>query len=601
MTSMLVLLWLAYAASAGHAIVPWGPCPDEAGVLRSFSSQEAARAAGSRPRFRARQFEPVPALPAHFTQLRRAKQSCVTFTVPLDWDAVEGRKSSFFARKFAGDPGEGSLVMMQGGPGAAGSTLYALAEATMEGFRTLRGRSPSIIVPDHRGVGYSNPLDCGDDTSAEECVLALNAQGFSDDDLRQFSVTNAAADHVHLLRNERALLASTAEPLNLYGVSYGTFLLSRIILIDPEIADNFVADGLATPGVTKIMHYDASIEQAGMLDLQRCMQDAVCRERFTLDPIGQAWAGLNNICPPVSEDRYCHVRCNVPGAARIGHMRNQVKSFIARAAMNVERRPLIAPILYRLARCDSELDHAALTHFAELVRLEHPVAEAAGVAHDDDETELFAVAEGYLTNSRAMGAIVTGSELLDWARPPISAPLELRANQRRIFSLGTRNAGVREWYEEGVAYPPDRYYEQIGMTSRPFLLLSGDTDPQTGLTTMALDYARRVEGGSANSRHLVVPDALHGVIRRSAVTSEGMPDCGMQMLVSFLARPEAVGGAGRGANHTWGAAGSALALARLNVTCLEDLAKVDYAAATEASRLESVVVLGTADPWGGVA
>ena len=36
------------------------------------------------------------------------------------------------------------------------------------------------------------------------------------------------------------------------------------------------------------MHYDASIQQSGVLDLQRCMEDAVCLTRMTLDPLGKA-------------------------------------------------------------------------------------------------------------------------------------------------------------------------------------------------------------------------------------------------------------------------------------------------------------------------
>ena len=42
----------------------------------------------------------------------------------------------------------------------------------------------------------------------------------------------------------------------------------------------------------------------------------------------------------------------------------------------------------------------------------------------------------------------------------------------------------REWrlcrYEAGVAYGADEYHGRIGSTQRPFLMLSGDTDPQTG-------------------------------------------------------------------------------------------------------------------------
>ena len=211
MALALAVLAPELARAQGQAPVLWGPCPDAPAVLRSFDAQERAprRAADAT---RQREWEPLPPASANYTQLRAAEQQCVTFAVPLDWSAGTG-ESSFFARKFVGDEGAGSLVMMQGGPGSAGASLYGFAEATMAGFRQLTGRSPSVIVPDHRGAGYSNPLDCGDASAvdAAECLRVLHAQGFTDEKLRQFSVSNAAADHVHLLHNEWRPAVATSQ------------------------------------------------------------------------------------------------------------------------------------------------------------------------------------------------------------------------------------------------------------------------------------------------------------------------------------------------------------------------------------------------------
>ena len=62
----------------------------------------------------------------------------------------------------------------------------------------------------------------------------------------------------------------------------------RAFEVEPAALPPLCCAGLCTPGVTKIMHYDASIQQSGVLDLQRCMEDAACLSRMTLDPLGKA-------------------------------------------------------------------------------------------------------------------------------------------------------------------------------------------------------------------------------------------------------------------------------------------------------------------------
>ena len=271
---------------------------------------------------------------------------------------------------------------------------------------------------------------------------------------------------------------------------------------------------------------------------------------------------------------------------------------------------MIAPMLYRLQRCDEALDHAALRHLADYIQQQSRASTSASTSTSTSanrtrgaraERALYGLGESYLPSSRAMGAIITGSELLDWARIPAyhhtidsathtaqpwrqrdtaarhvmlcfschgrpgrpcprssrsarrssassrsaTAPptatgtrpgcraslvLVLRRRGRgkgggsvaalrvsavagpwytvschvalahtgtraqRRLSRGpdgaSRKAGCvaktspREWrlcrYEAGVAYGADEYHGRIGSTQRPFLMLSGDTDPQTG-------------------------------------------------------------------------------------------------------------------------
>jgi pimeloyl-ACP methyl ester carboxylesterase len=427
--------------------------------------------------------------------------------------------------------------------------LYGMAGAIMTSFIQLTGRTPSIIVPDHRGSGYSTPLDCGFDTNASECIRILNDRGFTNEDLQQISVTNAARDHIHLYRNERALLGS--RPFYVYGVSYGSFLLSKILLIEPNIADRFVADGLAPPGTAKIMQYDSSIQQSGILNLQRCMENSVCLNRMSLDPVGFAAEALDNIdvCP-------------------VGLELRSFKSFLAQATMNRQFRPLVAPALFRLRRCSPSQDYGPLLHLADYIRGSADTSKATEMIN-----KLFQPHDDYLVVSRAMQNIIIGSELLDWARPPMSAELEDRAARQRIFSLQAFGINLRDWYQNGVEYPPNQYHEQVGTTTRPFLLLSSDTDPQTGITSMATPYAAIAET-QPRTRHIIVPDATHGVIIASPVRDGGV-FCGMQIMVSFLSSENG----------------------EVNTSCLSQLQKVDYAASSPTSRQAAARFFGTQEPW----
>ena len=88
---------------------------------------------------------------------------------------------------------------------------------------------------------------------------------------------------------------------------------------------------------------------------------------------------------------------------------------------------MIAPMLYRLQRCDEALDHAALRHLADYIQQQSRASTSASTSTSTSanrtrgaraERALYGLGESYLPSSRAMGAIITGSELLDWARIP---------------------------------------------------------------------------------------------------------------------------------------------------------------------------------------
>jgi pimeloyl-ACP methyl ester carboxylesterase len=178
-----------------------------------------------------------------------AGSTCTTVTVPLDHATPGAGEVSLFLRKFpVGDdqPRRGEVWLVAGGPGESGAAFYpALA--------TLRRAFPGhdLVIPDHRGTGYSSrlcplqeALDSPDGLAlaGEEwgpCIATLYAHA---DRTRAFSITQAAHDLSGLIAQHRG-----DGPVYLYGVSYGTQLVLRLLQVAPVPLDGVILDGLVPP------------------------------------------------------------------------------------------------------------------------------------------------------------------------------------------------------------------------------------------------------------------------------------------------------------------------------------------------------------------
>ncbi|MEC9149969.1 MAG: alpha/beta fold hydrolase, partial [Pseudomonadota bacterium] len=153
--------------------------------------------------------------------------------MPLDHDAVETDTIDLFVRKFPahGTP-HGELWLIAGGPGESGASFYPFVD-------TLRAAAPGydLIVPDHRGTGLSTRL-CPEEESngspggmalegAEwgSCIGAMHANPRR---THSFSIGNAAHDLSLLIDR----LGGDGRRY-LYGVSYGTQLVLRVLTTAP--------------------------------------------------------------------------------------------------------------------------------------------------------------------------------------------------------------------------------------------------------------------------------------------------------------------------------------------------------------------------------
>ena len=169
---------------------------------------------------------------------------CVTFQVPLDYLVPEGDTLELFVRKFPSvQKSEGSVWLIAGGPGESGASLYPLIDQFKELFPNM-----DIYVPDHRGTGLSGKI-CPDQEAVastggislvgEEWGACFGYMFQNQEYVQAFSITNAANDLKYMI-NE----TSGEEKRYVYGVSYGTQLVLRMLQLGSVKLDGVILDSL---------------------------------------------------------------------------------------------------------------------------------------------------------------------------------------------------------------------------------------------------------------------------------------------------------------------------------------------------------------------
>lgn len=227
------------------------------------------------------EFTPCGDAATHHTLV---ETQCATITAPLDPAAPSKGAVELFVRKFpARDNSQGQLWLIAGGPGESGASFYPFIE-------TLRAAAPGfdLIIPDHRGTGFSTRLcpaeespqsDGGAALANQEwgsCFAALNAQA---ERTRSFTISNAAHDL-------RALMARLDSPGRryLYGVSYGTQLVLRTLTLGaPQHIDGVILDSLVpleSNATLDLSHRSAVTDAVGREVLRRCDTQPECRAYF---------------------------------------------------------------------------------------------------------------------------------------------------------------------------------------------------------------------------------------------------------------------------------------------------------------------------------
>ena len=174
---------------------------------------------------------------------------CAVERVAADPSGLAGApKGEFqlFVRKFpATGQARGQVWLVAGGPGESGASFYGLLPVLRKAFAGF-----DLLIPDHRGTGFSTRLCPGEESAASpggtalagaewaSCFQRLNENPAY---ARQFSQTNAAHDLKRLISSHRGTGQGQTW---VYGVSYGTQLVLRTLALGAEHIDGVVLDSL---------------------------------------------------------------------------------------------------------------------------------------------------------------------------------------------------------------------------------------------------------------------------------------------------------------------------------------------------------------------
>ncbi len=439
-------------------------------------------------------------------------QLCGRWSVPENPTEPEGRQISLnvvvlpaIAQNHEPDP----LFILAGGPGEAATDF---TERLPPVFRQIN-EDRDIVLIDQRGTGQSNPLNCRIEENDQlrgnaaqqyylDALLACLAE--YDADTRYYT-TPFAVDDFDAVRE-----ALGYEQINLWGVSYGTRAAMVYMRRHPQSIRSTVLDSVAPLGRYIPFYAGGDGQRALQRLLENCQQNSTCNERFP-------------------------------------NLLERSRDFIA----EIERQPLTVEIKHpRTEALESVvLDGRKLSGLARLVAYDRTLASLIPLLLDSTMAGDYRLYSALIRMGDTVGervsmgmhfSVLCAADYFPGraknADGGLSEVLQSASEGPLEFTMVDDMGWVCENWPRG--FLPDDYFAPVEVAV-PTLLLSGELDPITppAAGQMAAEQL-------ANSRHLVVAGAHHGV---------SFAGCASDLVVEFV----------RSAQH-----------GKLRTACLQDVQPV---------------------------
>ncbi|MBD2370310.1 alpha/beta fold hydrolase [Leptolyngbya sp. FACHB-402] len=232
---------------------------------------------------------------------------CGVVTVPENYSKPNGRQIELtyaLLRSKSLTPQPDPLIVLHGGPG--GSDISALSFFTQAHNHQRQTRD--VILFDQRGSQYSGDLACSqtlniiaqvltvpgspwkkkfetfatkfknelDPTgeSLAQFALCSNVLELHGNDLTQYNTSNNAKDVVSLAS------ALGYDQVNLYGISYGTYLAMRVMRDHPQRVHSVILDSTIPPNIKKYEANPLDLEVVTLNLIEDCQKDAACDRAY---------------------------------------------------------------------------------------------------------------------------------------------------------------------------------------------------------------------------------------------------------------------------------------------------------------------------------
>ncbi|CAI5731133.1 unnamed protein product [Hyaloperonospora brassicae] len=479
---------------------------------------------------------------------------CGEFRVPMCYDTVCQSNNTidvFVKRVVATEKGGDNqkaraLWLLQGGPGASSTGIEDLMKIM---FRQL-DHQVSIYTFDHRGTGRSARLQCqaaqagglgspgGTSIRLDELPACMDDIRFQiDNQTAAFSVTSAAKDLAAIIDYELS-----DHDVFVYGLSYGTYLVERLMHFTPASVRGFSVDGIVSESGDSVekrstfSNWDYDVGVVGDRFLAACLADTFCKDKFpnVTDLSVFVHELYDTLDAAVADGKRGTNAC-----ADALNKNGTKPSYLLRAAfgnylMSDVSRVAIPAVIYRASRCaDHDVD--ALANFAATYL---DSLEDNGFGDSKPETLLF--------DSDMLYYLIVFSEMWETPTPDKATLIQWFENStmasNNYLSLpyyclftGSREHACQELIHLPVArplvYERDEYWNKTselpdGVTA---LLMTGGMDLQTRRMYGEQEYELM-----AGERMLVNFDDAGHCTTFTTPTNGGGMTCGVRILTSYV-------------------------------------------------------------------
>ncbi|KAG2374778.1 hypothetical protein C9374_010522 [Naegleria lovaniensis] len=398
----------------------------------------------------------------------------------------------------------------------------SIVEVTMQLVSKLLGQDFDLYTLDIRGNGRSSRIGCASaqaespgskdgifisDSEWKACYQAFDSEYGANKEL--YSTKAAAIDVAKLIQQ-----FNSKQETFVYGIGFGTLLVSRLMryieLKNLNIVKGVVLDGVISTagslnygGLLTVTDSDSIMNNVGLEFMNTFNGTQMWSNKYGKT---DAVSFLKNTIQSVYLNGTCKAISNVLPLA-------EFKAMLGHLLQGAETRVFVPAILYRMNRCDEDLDVATILHVHSVI-----------AARMKQYTQLSSLP---MTSPVAFLNIIF-SELFD---PSVSElDLQLQYNETQIATPEAIRFASLYQTTGWKPYSLDtQYYNQTFTTTVPVLLINGALDAETPLWS-----AQNQNNGIKGPHNLVtIPFTGHFTAFDSTFVNGTIP-CGLQIMLNFV-------------------------------------------------------------------